>query len=250
MRAFLTLCGLGLVGVLALLPGLGEPVAELRAAGSAPLQNELALRLLLLLQPALLVALAVALGLFAAHRVGLRSILVERTKGYHPEGSHLTWIRDAAIGGLLAGTLIVLGDIAFSPWTAAPLEPIRVPPSEFAQALILGLLYGGLTEEVLLRWGLLSLLAWLFLLAKAPKHFALILAVVVAAVLFGLSHLPALAGLTELTGPLVARTLLLNGVAGCIFGALFVRHSLEAAMLAHALAHTVIFAGRLAGIAY
>jgi hypothetical protein len=250
MRGFGILLALGLAGVLSLVPGLDVAIAQLQAAGDPPLQNDLALRLLLLLQPALLVVVAVTIGLFAAPRIGLSSILVQRFGRARSEGRHPTWVRDAAIGGLVAGSVIVLGDLAFSPWTAASLEAIRVPPSGFLQTLFLGLLYGGLTEEILMRWGLLSLLAWFFHLARVPRGTALGLAVVAAAILFGISHLPALASMTELSGPLVTRTILLNGLAGCIFGALFARHSLEAAMVAHGLAHIVIFAGRLAGVAY
>ena len=62
----------------------------------------------------------------------------------------------------------------------------------------------------------------------------------VSALLFGLSHLPALAAQAELTVGLVARTVLLNALGGVAFGVLFWRRHLEAAMVAHASAHVVI----------
>ncbi|MFC6976650.1 type II CAAX prenyl endopeptidase Rce1 family protein [Halomicroarcula sp. GCM10025709] len=62
-------------------------------------------------------------------------------------------------------------------------------------------------------------------------------AIVVSAVLFGVGHLPALAQSVSLTPALIARTVLLNAVAGVLFGWLYWRRSLEAAMVAHASFH-------------
>ena len=62
-------------------------------------------------------------------------------------------------------------------------------------------------------------------------------AIAISAMLFGLGHLPALAQSVELTPALVARTVLLNAIAGVIFGWLYWRRSLEAAMVAHAAFH-------------
>ena len=60
------------------------------------------------------------------------------------------------------------------------------------------------------------------------------------AVLFGLGHLPATAAVTPLTPALVARALVLNGVAGVAFGYLYSGHGLEAAMAGHMSAHAVL----------
>lgn len=62
-------------------------------------------------------------------------------------------------------------------------------------------------------------------------------AIVVSAVLFGVGHIPALAQAVSLTPALVARTVLLNAVAGFLFGWLYWRRSLEVAMVAHASFH-------------
>jgi membrane protease YdiL (CAAX protease family) len=69
-----------------------------------------------------------------------------------------------------------------------------------------------------------------------------------AAALFAAGHLPALAAVADPTPLLVARTLLLNTMAGVIFGYAFLRHSLEGAILAHGIGHVVIFAARVAGL--
>ncbi len=53
--------------------------------------------------------------------------------------------------------------------------------------------------------------------------------------------------MAELNTSLVARTLLLNAIGGLAFGTLFVRHNLESAMLAHMVAHVMLFIARLFG---
>lgn len=62
-------------------------------------------------------------------------------------------------------------------------------------------------------------------------------ALALTAVLFGVLHLRAVAGLAPLSAPLVARTVLLNALGGLVYGWLFWRRGLEAAMLAHAATH-------------
>ena len=60
------------------------------------------------------------------------------------------------------------------------------------------------------------------------------------AVLFGLGHLPATAAMVPLTTLVVARALVLNGLAGVVFGWLYWRRDLLAAMVAHFSADIVL----------
>lgn len=89
-----------------------------------------------------------------------------------------------------------------------------------------------------MRLGLFSLLAWL--LAKIihtpeglPTAGVLWGVNFTVAVLFGLGHLPATAALVPLTPLMIIRALLLNGLAGLVYGYLYWKYGLEAAMLAH-----------------
>jgi len=59
----------------------------------------------------------------------------------------------------------------------------------------------------------------------------------VAALLFAAGHLPALLASVEPSAIWIARTLVLNTAAGIVYGWLYLRHQLEAAMAAHALTH-------------
>jgi membrane protease YdiL (CAAX protease family) len=61
-----------------------------------------------------------------------------------------------------------------------------------------------------------------------------------AAIAFGAGHLPAAAHLWPIDTVVVARTLLLNGIAGLVFGWFYVRHGLESAMVSHFAADLVL----------
>jgi membrane protease YdiL (CAAX protease family) len=65
-------------------------------------------------------------------------------------------------------------------------------------------------------------------------------AIVLAALIFGILHLPAVAQTTALTKVVVLRTVMLNALAGIAFGWLFWRRGLEQAMVSHFSADLVL----------
>lgn len=98
--------------------------------------------------------------------------------------------------------------------------------------------YGGITEELLLRLFAMSLLGWigwrLFERARpAPSAAVFWIANVLAALLFGASHLPAAGMLWSVTPSLAARVVLTNAVAGVVYGLIFWRWGIEHAMVCH-----------------
>jgi membrane protease YdiL (CAAX protease family) len=112
-------------------------------------------------------------------------------------------------------------------------------------------LYGGVTEELLLRWGLMTVLVWLtwrFLQRRSgtPQPIYIWLAIVVSALLFGAGHLPATAmQVGELTGYAVLFVIGVNATFGLLFGYLYWRYGLEAAIIAHVTAHVVSYTWNL-----
>ena len=84
----------------------------------------------------------------------------------------------------------------------------------------------------------MSGLTWLLgLLWKSagggPALGAFWVANLLATLLFGAGHLPATKQLTPLTPLVLTRALVLNGLAGLMYGFLFIAYGLEAAILAH-----------------
>lgn len=239
---FLRVWAAGLPGIGALL--LVPPPATLR--GMPPLADlpELAVRLLLVANPLLLLTVAAAVGAALAHRVGLRSRIAGDPQARLAPG--LALAAGLLLAGFLAAADALLAPLLGPSWQAFARA---ANGSAGATTVLVGMLYGGLAEEVMARWGcmaLATLLAvWLLRLlqpgvaptaGQAPAAAARA-GIAVAALLFAAGHLPALAQAVEPTWPIVARTLALNGVAGLVYGWLSWRRGLECAMLAHAATH-------------
>ena len=101
---------------------------------------------------------------------------------------------------------------------------------------LLASFYGAIPEELLLRLGLMTLLVWVgarLTRTSSPRPIVMWAAIVITALLFGAGHLPTTAALLPLTPLVIARALLLNGLGGLVFGWLYWKRGLLAAMLAH-----------------
>ena len=190
-------------------------------------------------QSALLVALAVWGGVALAPAVGLRAPAFEAAALRRPIMSALKpQILPGFIAGLLGGLLL------FTSFRLSP-AAIAAIPGQFSPPLYARMLYGGITEEVLLRWGLMTAFTWLawrlFQGQRGAVNPALTwLAIAVSALLFGVGHLPVASFLIgSLTGPVVLFVVGLNATFGLLFGWLFWRRGLESAMIAHAMTHFV-----------
>ena len=188
-----------------------------------------------------LFALAVFFGLFFSKRIsmgitGLRLPILEGVLEGKNQAGELKAILLPSIGlGVLAGILIILFDLPFQ--KVLP-EMQNAEISIPAWKALLASFYGGIAEEVLLRLFMVSLLVWIgFKIKKTedgrPTDLGVWLAIILASVLFGLGHLPATAQIIALTGPVVIRAILLNGIGGIIFGWLYWKKGLESAMIAH-----------------
>lgn len=176
------------------------------------------------------------IGLRCADRIGLDAPFA-RALAYRtamPAFVPRTWLIACATG-LLAGALIKVLDLGFQDY----LPPASVPSPEAIAfwKRALATLYGAITEELICRLFLMTLVVWAALKLSGrqgpPGVGLILLGVVVAAVLFGLLHLPAVAQVWPLTPVVVSRAILLNAIGGIAFGILYWRYGLEHAMAAH-----------------
>ena len=255
-RRFAALFAAGLLGVLSLAPTLPDmlraaPIPPEARAALPPMPVLVALSLI---QPALLMAGAVALGLVLAPRLGLRSHLAESAAGERPGLRAVARQAPLAVALSLAVDLLALGvdRWVFRPWIGEAGAALYAEEERGVAVTLAGMLYGGITEELMMRWGMLSLLAWagwkLFRRGRGEPGTAVMWgAVVLAALLFGAGHLGAVTAYVPLTAAVATRTVALNALAGVVFGWLFWRRSLEAAMLAHMAGHVVFTLASLAG---
>lgn len=254
-RRFVSLFLLGLVGVASLPLALVPLLRHHPLPPGAPKLPLPALVAISMINPILYLAGAVALGAKFAPRVGLVSYVARRAETGLPVWPALRGeVRGAVVGGLLVAGATALLDLAFAPFLGAAWARAAAQADEGgAGALVSGVLYGGITEELMLRWGVLSFLLWLGTRLPArgdprPGPGVAWGAILVAALLFGAGHLPAVAALAPLTPALVARTVLLNALGGAFFGWLYWRRSLEAAMVAHASTHVGFAVVSLLGV--
>lgn len=194
------------------------------------------------LQSALLIALAVWVGTALAPAVGLRAPAFEAAAARRPIMSDL---KPQIVPGLVAGVLG--GFLLFVSFRLSP-AAIASLPDRFSIPLYARVLYGGITEEVLLRWGMMAAfvwLAWRFFQGRrgAVSPGLIWLAIAVSALLFGVGHLPVASYLLgSLNVAVVLFVVGLNATFGLLFGWLFWRRGLESAMIAHAVTHLVSYA--------
>ncbi|MFZ5945294.1 MAG: CPBP family intramembrane glutamic endopeptidase [Bacillota bacterium] len=100
--------------------------------------------------------------------------------------------------------------------------------------------YGGISEEIITRLFLMSLIAFIIKNIGFSLETSYLIGIWLAAFLFGLLHLPAALQLFPKTNFVVMRTIVLNMVGGVTFGWLFVVYGIESAMIAHFTADIVL----------
>jgi hypothetical protein len=224
-----------------LLPLISAGLEKARAAGR-PVPPLAVAVLAQVLQVTVLASIAAWLGALAAPLTGLdapffRALATGRSAGRS--------LRAEVPRALVLGTAFSAGVLALNHF-AGPLLPEALrhhalPATALADRLLAtavgasSAFYGGVVEELLLRWGLLALLAAGLAKAGLRDTAGFWLANLLAALLFGAGHLPAA---NALAGPLGAfgtvYILAGNSLAGLVCGWLFKRRGLEAAMIAHA----------------
>lgn len=224
---------------LSLLGALGTfsmALMPLERFGPPPFDPAL-LRVLAVLQPTVLMMLAVALGLWAAPRVGFDAPAVRAWASGQPVWPALrAQVTPAALAGLGIAAFLV----AF--WAVVRAQPFAAPVLAFELPLVTKLLFGGIVEELLLRWGLMSLFVWIAWRRGGARPrvpaWAVWSGLIFSSILFAAGHLPALYFLLPSPPPwFVGLAFTANFIPGMLFGWLFWRRGLEAAMMAHALAH-------------
>ncbi len=242
-RLFWILFTATVLSALATIPIAVDLFGEMIAAQPLPFPLPLII-LLGAVQNLALIGLFVGVGLKVGAALGLGpKLTAEWLAGSVKRSDVWTTVRAGLLAGLGVGAILL------------PLLLIlatRLPTLPFVSAARIVLwkrflicFYGGIYEEIIARLFLLSLFAWLINRSwrrpgdlSAPAFWA---ANVIVAVLFGLGHLPSVSLVMPITPLVVFAALLLNGIAALVFGWLYRRYNLEAAMVAHFTADFVLY---------
>lgn len=235
-RLFIGLWCAGLPGIAAILYFV---VPSLLGRGLPPLP----LWVLLLvagLQMCVMLTIAVWAGVALARKVGLGAPALQALASSRPWLAALRpQLLPGVVGGLLgAAFLVVIAQ--YAPPSLTALQGTMAPFHIAARVL-----YGGVTEELIVRWGLMSGVLWAlwrFLQRSEapPRTIFVTVAIVVSAISFGALHLPAASAmLGALTTPVIAYVIIGNAAFGILAGYLFWRFGLECAIVAHSVTHLV-----------
>lgn len=230
-KSFFILLSLSLISVACVFPYIISLQGEILAKIGQPIELIFFMQLA---QSLILFSVAIFLGLFFAKKVNFKLPLIEAIL---EKGDYKKILKNilgkSIIAGAVAAILIYIVDILFTVLGAAISTHQNYAP---AWQKLLAALYGGTTEEILMRLFLMTFFVWLIMKIfkqKQPTKTNIIISIFLAAIIFGLGHLPLTASLTTLNPLIISRAIVLNGIGGIIFGWLFWKKGLESAMIAH-----------------
>jgi len=230
-KIFFILLGLSIVSVVCVFPYVLSLQGELLKKIGQPIEF---IFLAQLVQSLILFSVVIFFGLFFTKKINFQLPLIE---AFLEKGGYKKILKNilgkSILMGAAAAIIIYVLDALFTFFGASISTHQNYAP---VWQKLLAALYGGTTEEILMRLFLMSFFIWLSMKMfkhNQPTKTGIIISIFLAAIIFGLGHLPITASLTTLTPLIIARAVVLNGVGGIIFGWLFWKKGLESAMIAH-----------------
>lgn len=230
-NVFFILLGASLISILCVLPYvLTLQSAVLRQIG----QPMWLIFVAQFIQSLILFSLAIYFGLYFTKQIHFQLPLLEsivEKRNYKKIFKSI--FMSSVLFGIAAATTIYGVDAVFTALGVGVTTHQHAAP---IWQTLLASFYGGITEEILLRLFLMTLFIWIGMKLtkrKEPTALGLSISIFLAAIIFGLGHLPITASLTAITPLVVLRAVVLNGIGGIVFGWLFWKKGLESAMLAH-----------------
>ena len=229
---------LGLVGIASILTMDLPLPAEAEAVLKENFTNW-QIQLLLLINPGLMLLVGVTAGTLLYQETRLSLPILERIVGFKskPDLKGITVYGIA--GGLLSGVLITMISWGFSPFLPEEFQELS---RSIQPGVAVRLLYGGITEEILMRFGLMTFVVWLsYKILKNRGSQIYWTGILVAALIFAIAHFPiAYQAVEQPSLALLSYILLGNTLGGIIFGWLYWKKGLEAAFIGHMMAHLVM----------
>ena len=248
LKPTLFLFSLGFLGIASIAP----VIPQLVSLQPEPLPFSIeVIQLISILQSSILLALMLWLGSVFSKRVNLKApVIFALASSENVFDKIKPQIIPALIGGIVGGVFLLLFFVGMSSYLPAEFLSAgeKLTPPWYTR-----ILYGGITEELLIRWGLMSFIVWgAYRLTQKNgsdiRPYNYIVAIILSSILFGLGHLPvALALSSEVTAFLVTYIVLGNAAFGFIAGYLYWKKGLECAIVAHMIAHITMIIG--AGVA-
>jgi membrane protease YdiL (CAAX protease family) len=237
----LTLFILGLLGILTMLT-VTIPLDNFPKEVLEKISPQ-TLKYLVLINPTILLLIAVVVGTILYDKIGLSvptisSILkIEQSKT-----KFIHQIKFGVLFGLLTGILTTIVGLVFK--SSIPQEFIDLG-NKIKVTTIARFAYGGLTEELLMRFGFMTLVVWIiFKVNKKLNNSTYWTGIILASILFAVGHFPVVFNVVQNpTTALLTYILIGNSIAGLFFGWLYWKKGLEAAFVGHIFAHVAMIIG-------
>ena len=198
-------------------------------------------KLLTLINPIVFLLTAVSVGTALYDKVNLTVPTISALlKIERPRTSFTEQLKFGVLLGLSAGILIMF--IAFIFERLVPPEEFKALDSSIELTLLARFGYGGIVEELLLRFGFMTLVVWTASkISRRLNNGTYWIGIVLSTLLFAFGHFPIV--FVSVPSPsflLLAYILIGNSAAGLIFGWLYWKKGLEAACIAHIFAHAAM----------
>jgi len=195
--------------------------------------------LLFIVNPTLMLIIATVTGTLFYNKAHFKMPILERIVGIKINSINLQKILSYGIvGGIISGLSLILMWMLFKNYLP---ESYLALSEDSSLSIAPRILYGGFTEEILMRFGLMTFVVYLLqTIFKNNKDIFYWLGILTAAIFFAFGHLPALYVFmdpNEINVALITFILVANLIAGIIFGWLYWKVNLETAFVAHAFAH-------------
>jgi hypothetical protein len=222
IKHFLSLLGVGILGPLALFT---MDMSHLQQ----PEGIDLSIQTISFLNSSFLLLIALVVGILTFQSAGFNEPSL-------PALGRSFWHAHAF--GLIAGLLIICTSWLFMPFL--PKDFLEMG-AKHNPSLLVKLFYGGITEEILMRFGLMSVITWILIRIARSKHESIYwMAIIMTSIVFGLAHLPIALSYAQSSHVLVSSYVLIgNGIGGIIFGYVYWKYGISYAMIAHAFTHVV-----------
>ncbi|RKW23809.1 CPBP family intramembrane metalloprotease [Candidatus Gracilibacteria bacterium] len=233
LKLWFLLFGIGFCGILSiLLMKISLPESLL---GSIPKTiSDFELKLLLLINPTILLIILITIGVLLYDKVNLKLPFFERLVGKNTilEKNIFSY---GISGGIISAVCAFWVFLIFQNYVPISLLQNEMNP-------ITRFLYGGITEEILVRFGIMTLFVWIFSkIFKSQKNYIFWFGIIISSIIFGILHLPiviiSLNG--AITWQLIGYIIFGNAIVGVVFGYLYFKKGLETAMIAHIVTHIV-----------
>lgn len=244
IKPSILLFSLGFLGVASIVPLI--PLLLSLQSAELPMSVEM-IQVISVAQSSVLLLLMIWLGSIFSKKVSLSApVIFALARSENVFNQLKPQILPAVVGGIAGGIFILL----FLGVLSSYLPPEFISAGEkLVPPWYTKMLYGGITEEILMRWGLMSFFVWASYritqkVGSEIRSYNYVIAIFLSALIFGLGHLPvAFALSSEVTAPLLAYIILGNAAFGFIAGYLYWKRGLECAIAAHMIAHITMIIG-------